>query len=69
MVGLSLLSFLLSQNFAGLFADLGAIGSGMLFIHWLRRPGKPTKKKPKKSTNDHGFQIIQGGDDRPKYLN
>lgn len=68
MVGLSLLSFLLSQNFAGLFADLGAIGAGMLFIRWLRRPTRPPKKKKKKA-NGHGFQVIQGGDDRPKYLN
>ena len=67
MVGISLLSFLLSQNFAGLAADLGAIGAGMLFIRWLRRPTQPPRKK--KKGNDHGFQVIQGGDDRPKYLN
>lgn len=69
MVGLSLLSFLLSQNFAGLFADLGAIGAGVLFIHWLRRPSKPRKKKKKKPANNRGFELIQGGDERPKYLN
>ncbi len=69
MVGLSLLSFLLSQNFAGLFADLGAIGAGMLFIRILRRPTQPPKKKKKRKNGGRSFEVIQGGDNRPKYLN
>ncbi len=47
IVGLSVLMFLFTKSFVDLAADLGAVGTGMLFGHHLSRPKsrRPKKKK------------------------
>jgi hypothetical protein len=77
LVGLSVLMFLASKNHTQLIGDLGAMGSGILFMRWLMRPrgrspvGRSRKKGP--SARAKGFRVIDGGgsdpDERPKYLN
>ena len=62
IIGMSGLTFLASKNWLGLVADLGAIGAGVLFIEWLRRPPSG-KKQPK-------FQVISGHrDQKDTWLN
>jgi len=70
VLGLSLLSFIVSKNVIGLVADLGAVGGGILFVRWMRRPRTP-KRPPPKKRRDVPFTVIQGGndDDRPRWLN
>lgn len=65
-----LLNFLRSRDFVSLAADLAAIGAGVLFILWLRRPPRAARTK-KKPAGSGAFRVIRGGgaDDPPKYLN
>jgi len=61
--------FITSGDAVALAADIGAIGGGMAFIEWLRRPpGKRrrAKRRKKKSSLD----VVQGGRaDEPRWLN
>ncbi len=68
VLALSALMFITSGDAVALAADLGAIGGGMAFIEWLRRPPKrrrrPSRKKPS------SFDVVQGGrTDEPQWLN
>jgi hypothetical protein len=69
LLGISVLMFLASKNQTQFIADLGAIGGGIGFVQWMKRPRRApgSKSKPKA----RGFKVIQGGndDDRPKWLN
>ncbi|MFW2388284.1 MAG: rhomboid family intramembrane serine protease [Polyangiales bacterium] len=69
VLALSLLMFITSGDAVALAADVGAIGGGMAFIEWLRRPPgrrRPRKRRKKKSD----FDVVQGGRaDEPRWLN
>jgi hypothetical protein len=70
LLGITVLMFLASKDHTQLVADLGAMGGGIAFVRWMRRPRRPaTSRKP--SGGVRGFKVIQGGndDDRPKWLN
>jgi membrane associated rhomboid family serine protease len=70
LVGLTVLMFLASKDHTQLVASLGAMGGGIAFIRWMRRPRTPARvrRKPERS-----FRVIEGGgggdDERPKWLN
>jgi hypothetical protein len=70
MVGISLLMFLASRDHTQLIADLGAMGGGIAFVRWMKRPRKPTTSR-RPAARSSGFKVIQGGgdDNRPKWLN
>jgi len=60
-LGMSVLMFLASGNPIELVADLGAVGAGVFFARWMKRP--PKAKKPKKSSKRRppGWNVIEGG--------
>ncbi len=65
----SLLMFITSGDAVSFAADLGAVGGGMGFIEWLRRPpSRRRRRKPKKKKGS--FDVIAGGrTDEPRWLN
>jgi len=67
VLALSALMFITSGDSVALAADIGAIGGGMAFIEWLRRP--PTRRRrPRKKRGSLG--VVQGGrTDEPRWLN
>jgi membrane associated rhomboid family serine protease len=70
VLALSALMFITSGDAVALAADIGAIGGGVAFIEWLRRPPgrrrRPRRRKKKKSS----FDVVQGGRaDEPRWLN
>jgi membrane associated rhomboid family serine protease len=69
VLALSALMFITSGDAVALAADIGAIGGGMGFIEWLRRPPgrrRPRKRRKKKSD----FDVVRGGrTDEPRWLN
>jgi membrane associated rhomboid family serine protease len=69
VLALSALMFITSGDAVALAADIGAIGGGMAFIEWLRRPpGKRRRGKRRKKKSD--FDVVQGGRaDEPRWLN
>jgi membrane associated rhomboid family serine protease len=69
-LALSFLSFLLSQDFVELVADLGAVAGGVLFMKTLQRPRSKQPPAPRRKRG-FNFRLIQGGgdDERPKWLN
>jgi membrane associated rhomboid family serine protease len=79
VIGLSVLFFLIDKNVAGLAADLGATGGGILFVEWMTRPrNRPKKPTPerKRPSRSSPFRVIKGGgegsdsdEDRPRWLN
>jgi hypothetical protein len=74
MVGLSVLMFLASKNHTQLVASLGAMGGGIAFVRWMKRPRRPSIVRRPSSQRPSGFKVIQGGggsgdDGRPKWLN
>lgn len=70
LLGMTVLMFLASKNHTQLIAELSAMGGGIAFVRWMKRPRRasPTRKSNPKA---RGFKVIQGGgdDDRPKWLN
>lgn len=74
LVGLSFLMFLASKDHTQLIASLGAMGGGIAFIRWMRRPRTPARVRRK---SERSFRVIEGGgtggtggdDERPKWLN
>lgn len=69
VLALSALMFMTSGDAVSLAADLGAIGGGVGFIEWLKRPPKrrPRSKRRKKQSS---FDVVQGGRaDEPRWLN
>lgn len=73
VLGLSVLMFITSGNAVNLAADLGAVGGGMGFIEWLRRPPRRRRRRKKKSPRKKrgsDFSVITGGrEDQPRWLN
>ncbi len=68
VLGMSLLIFLTSGDLVHLVADLGAVGAGIGFIEWLRRPPSTERRGPRKRSG--GFRVISGDrDDGPQWLN
>lgn len=61
--GISFLYFLADKNVTRLVGDYGAIGGGMAYANWLRRPRRPKKPPERKSARAGGFKVIQGGHD------
>jgi membrane associated rhomboid family serine protease len=64
-LGISLLLFLTSKSWVGLAADLGAIGGGVGFVHWMMRP--PGRRRAPRSKSS-AFKVVRGGHDR-RWLN
>ena len=72
VLALSALMFMTSGDAVALAADIGAIGGGMAFIEWLRRPpGRRRRpKRPKRRKKKSDFDVVQGGRaDEPRWLN
>lgn len=69
VLALSALMFITSGDAVALAADIGAIGGGVGFIEWLRRP--PSRRRPKKRRKKKSdFDVVQGGRaDEPRWLN
>jgi len=69
VLALSALMFITSGDAVALAADLGAIGAGIAFIEWLRRPPKH-RRRPKRKKSKSSFDVVQGGrSDEPRWLN
>ena len=69
-LGLSLLMFITSGQAESLAADLGAIGGGMGFIEYLRRPPRKRRKPKRRTKRPRDLTTIQGGrEDKPRWLN
>ncbi len=68
LVGISVMMFLASKNETQLVGDLGALGGGILFARWLRKPRGPRKPPPRKAPRTGGFKVIQGGQDEKRFL-
>jgi len=64
-LGFSLLVFLMSKDFVGLMADLGAVGGGVLFAEWMSAPKKPTRPKKRKGGPD--LRVVDG--DKAHWIN
>jgi hypothetical protein len=70
VLALSALMFLTSGDAVSFVADLGAIGGGMGFIEWLRRPPKRRRRRPKPRKRKGPLDVISGGrTDEPRWLN
>ena len=71
VLALSALMFMTSGDAVALAADIGAIGGGMAFIEWLRRPpGRRRPKRDKRRKKKSDFDVVQGGRaDEPRWLN
>jgi len=68
VLALSVLMFMTSGDAVALAADIGAIGGGMGFIEWLRRP--PSRRRPTRRKKRSSFDVVQGGrSDGPGWLN
>ncbi len=68
VLGISFLIFLTSRDVIGLVADLGAVGAGIGFIEWLRRP--PGRRRVRRGKRSGGFRVISGDrDSGPQWLN
>ena len=69
VLALSALMFITSGDAVALAADIGAIGGGMGFIEWLRRP--PSRRRPRKRRKKKSdFDVVRGGRaDEPRWLN
>ena len=69
VLALSVLMFITSGDAVALAADLGAIGGGVAFIEWLRRPPK-RRRRPKRRKKQSSFDVVEGGRaDEPRWLN
>jgi hypothetical protein len=69
VLALSVLMFITSGDSVALAADIGAVGGGMAFIEWLRRP--PRRRRPRKPRKKKGsLNVVQGGRrSEPRWLN
>ncbi|HSN82455.1 MAG TPA: rhomboid family intramembrane serine protease [Polyangiales bacterium] len=69
VLALSALMFITSGDSVALAADIGAIGGGMAFIEWLRRPpSRRRRRRPRKKKGSFG--VVRGGRaDEPRWLN
>lgn len=70
MLGLSALRFITSGDAVALAADIGALGSGIAFIEWLRRPPSGRRRRSKRRKKKNPLDVVQGGRaDEPRWLN
>ena len=75
LLGMSVLMFLSTKNHTQLIADLGAMGGGIGFVRWMKRPRTQRPSRKPRGTRARGFKVIRGGggagedEDRPKWLN
>lgn len=70
VVGLSALMFLLSRDIVSFAGDLAAIGAGIGFIEWLKRPPKRRRAKKRKRKRSGSLGVIEGGrNEEPRWLN
>ncbi|MGB5701429.1 MAG: rhomboid family intramembrane serine protease [Polyangiales bacterium] len=70
VLALSALMFITSGDAVALAADIGAIGGGMGFIEWLRRPPTRRRRPKRRKKKQSSFDVVQGGRaDEPRWLN
>ena len=70
MLGLSALRFITSGDAVALAADIGALGSGIAFIEWLRRPPSGRRRRLKRRKKKNPLDVVQGGRaDEQRWLN
>jgi membrane associated rhomboid family serine protease len=70
VLALSFLMFMTSGDAVSLAADIGAIGGGMGFIEWLRRPPGRRRPRRRKKRKNSSFDVVQGGrGSEPRWLN
>jgi membrane associated rhomboid family serine protease len=70
VLAFSALMFITSGDAVALAADLGAIGGGIGFIEWLRRPPKRRQRRVPRGQRRSSFDVVQGGrSDEPRWLN
>jgi len=68
VLAFSVLIFMTSGDAVALAADIGAIGGGIGFIEWLRRP--PRRRQARRRKKKSSFDLVQGGrSDGPRWLN
>lgn len=69
VLAFSVLVFLLSGDSVALAADVGAIGGGIAFIEWLRRP--PSRRRRRRKPRKKGpLDVVRGGRaSEPRWLN
>lgn len=69
VLALSALMFITSGDAVALAADIGAIGGGIGFIEWLKRP--PTRKRrARRRKSRSSLDVVRGGRaDEPRWLN
>ncbi len=68
VLAFSVLIFMTSGDAVALAADIGAIGGGIGFIEWLRRP--PRRRQARRRKKKSSFDVVQGGrSDGPRWLN
>lgn len=60
VLAFSVLIFMTSGDSVALAADVGAIGGGMAFIEWLRRPPR-RRRQPKLGKKKGSLDVIRGG--------
>lgn len=69
VLALSVLMFMTSGDAVSLAADVGAIGGGMAFIEWLRRPPRRSRR-PKRERLKGSLGVVRGGRaEGPRWLN
>jgi hypothetical protein len=69
LVGIAVLMFLFDKNVIHLVGELGALGGGILYARWLRRPRTPRKPPPsRRPPRSGGFKVIKGGQDEKGLL-
>ena len=69
VLALSALMFITSGDAVALAADIGAIGGGMAFIEWLRRP-PGRRRRPRRRKKKGSLDVVRGGRaDEPRWLN
>jgi membrane associated rhomboid family serine protease len=69
LVGIAVLMFLFDKNVNHLVGELGALGGGILYARWLRRPRTPRKPPPsRRPPRSGGFKVIKGGQDEKGLL-
>jgi len=70
VLAFSLLMFLITGDAVAFVADIGAVGGGVAFIEWLRRPPKRRTRKVARGKRKSSFDVVEGGrSDEPRWLN
>lgn len=73
LVGLSFLNLLFDGNLSHFIGVMGAMGGGIAFIRYMRRPRSSKRPRDNGKKRSSSFRVIKGGasedDERPKWLN